>query len=422
MLLSHLISVELNCSVVEQFALGCINGELLGGKLYHYQLFGPLGSLLDSQILAAYFQLTWRLTMNISFAFLILISFLLLAPDSGADTVSLKNGDHLTGTISGSDGKQVTLKTDYAGEIKVQWPAVKELSSEKPLYVVTPEKKTVNGNVTVEGTDMIVHTTAEGEVKVPLAAVTIVRSEDEEQAYERGLHPRLLNAWKGGVNVGFALARGNSDTTNLNTGFTADRKTLSDEIQAYSSSVYSTNGGTMAGGPGGVTANEVLGGASYDRNITKKLFAFGSGDFTHDALQDLTVRQIYTGGLGWHAINNPNTTLDVLAGVNYTRENYSGVAPVASVGRNLPGLTAGENFMHTLGKTTVLTEDFLFYPDLSDFSQYRFSLDAGVVTKINKWLGWQASLSDRYVTNPPIPGTESDDFILSTGLNVAFSH
>jgi hypothetical protein len=71
---------------------------------------------------------------------------------------------------------------------------------------------------------------------------------------------------------------------------------------------------------------------------------------------------------------------------------------------------------------TLLTEDFSFYPDLSDFSQYRFSLDAGVVTKINKWLGWQTSLSDRYVTDPPIPGTKSNDFILSTGLNIAFSH
>ncbi len=360
--------------------------------------------------------------MKVVCALLLSIGFLSLAPGNRADSLVLKNGDHLTGTISDSDGKQVTLKTDYAGEIKVQWSAVKDLTSEKPLYVVTPEKKTVNGNVTVDGANMIVHTATEGEVKVPLAAVTIVRSADEQQAYDKSLHPGLLDDWKGGVNVGFALARGNSDTTNLNTGFTADRKTLSDEVKGYLSSVYSTNGGTTSGGPGGVTANEILGGASYDRNITKKMFAFGSGDFTHDALQDLTLRQIYSGGLGWHAINTPNTTLNVLLGINYTRENYSDGAAVASVSRNLPGITAGENFMRKLGKSTVLTEDFLFYPDLSDINQYRFSLDAGLVTKLNKWLGWQTSLSDRYVTDPPIAGTKSNDFILSTGLNVSFNH
>jgi putative salt-induced outer membrane protein YdiY len=355
-------------------------------------------------------------------AILLSIGFVSLAPGVCADTLALKNGDHLTGTISDSDGKQITLKTDYAGEIKVQWTAVKALTSEKPLYVVTPEKKTVNGNVTVEGTDMIVHTSAEGEVRVPLTSVTVVRSGDEEQAYEKSLHPGLLDDWKGGVNFGFALSRGNSDTTNLNTGFTADRKTLSDEIKLYASSIYSTSGATTNGTSGGVTANAILGGVRYDRNITKTLFGFGSGDFTHDALQDLTLRQIYSGGLGWHAVNNPKTTFDVLAGINYTRENYSDGATVASVSRNLPGLTLGENFTHKLGGTTLLTEDFYFYPDLSDFSQYRFSLDAGMVTKINKWLGWQTSLSDRYVTDPPFAGTKSNDFILSTGLNIAFSH
>jgi len=269
---------------------------------------------------------------------------------------------------------------------------------------------------------MMVHTAAEGDVRVPLASVTIVRSADAEQSYEKSLRPGLLDDWTGGVNVGFALSRGNSDTTNLNAGLAADRKTLSDEVKIYASSIYSTNGGTSNGGPGGVTANEILGGAIYDRNITKKLFGFGSGDFMHDALQDLTLRQIYSGGLGWHAINNPHTTFDLLAGINYTRENYSDGTTVASVGRNLPGLTLGENFMHKLGKATVLTEDFSFYPDLSALSQYRFSLDAGVVTKFNKWLGWQTSLSDRYVTDPPIPGTKSDDFILSTGLSITFSH
>jgi len=359
-------------------------------------------------------KVVWNLVLAIIFFF--------LASQAGADTLILKNGDHLTGTITNSDGKQITLKTDYAGEIKVQWSALKELTSEKPLYVVTPDKKTVNGNVTIEGTDMVVHTPSAGDVRVPMTENTIVRSADAEQAYEQSLHPRLIDNWNGGINVGFALARGNSDTTNLNTGFTADRKTLSDEIKLYSSSIYSTSGSSTSGGTGGVTADEVLGGARYDRNITKSLFALGSGDFTHDALQDLTLRQIYTGGLGWHAINKPSTTLDLFSGINYTHENYSDGSTAASVSRNLPGLTFGEDYVRKLGSTTVLTEHFIFYPDLSDFSQYRFSLDAGTVTKISKWLGWQTSIADRYVTDPPILGTKSNDIIFSTGLNIAFTH
>jgi len=347
---------------------------------------------------------------------------LLLGAECSADTLSLKNGDHLTGTVTNSDGKQVTLKTDYAGEIKVDWSAVKDLMSDKPLYVETADKKTVNGNVGMEGSDLVVHTAASGDVHVPLTALTVVRSADEQQSYEKSLHPGILDDWKGGINIGFALARGNSDTTNLNTGFTGDRKTLSDELKLYSSSIYSTNGGTTVGGAGGVTANSTLGGFSYSRNITNKLFAFASGDFDHDELQDLTLRQIYSGGFGWHLINTPKTTFDVLGGINYTRENYSDGVAVMTVSRNLPGITTGETLTRKFGAATVLTQDFTFYPDLSDINQYRFSLDSGLVVKISKWFGWQSSLSDRYVTDPPVAGTKSNDVVLSTGFNIAFTH
>ncbi|MGH9692176.1 MAG: DUF481 domain-containing protein [Candidatus Acidiferrales bacterium] len=362
--------------------------------------------------------------MKIAYAFVLAVGVLSMVTAAGADTLTLKNGDHLTGTVVSSDGKQVTLKTDYAGDMKIQWSDVQDLNSTEPLYVVTPDHKTVNGNLTLEGTDLVVHTASAGEVRVPLSRITVVRSAADEQAYENSLHPSLLEQWKGGIDVGFALARGNSDTTNLNTAFTADRKTLSDEIGMNLSSIYATSGATASGGATGVTANEILGGVHYNHNISKSLFAFVSGDFTHDALQDLDVRAIYSAGLGWHAINTPVTTLDLLGGVNYTRESYSTGATATSaafsVGRNLPGLTVGENLMHKFGASTALTEQFIFYPDLSSFSQYRFSLDSGVVTKINRWLGWQTSLSDRYVTNPPIFGTKSNDVILSTGLNVAF--
>lgn len=357
----------------------------------------------------------------------IILTSLSVGPAAFADSLALKNGDHLTGTITALDAQEITLKTDAAGEIKVKWSAVQELNSDTSLYVATPDKKTISGTVTLDGADLVVHTATAGEVRIALAQLTIVRSEQEQQAYEKSLHPGLFDDWTGAVNVGFALARGNSNTTNLNTAVLGDRKTLADEFKLSLSSIYSTSGTSTTGAPGGVTANEILGDVAYDRNFGPRTFVFASGDFTHDGLQDLDLRAIYSGGLGWHAINTTKTTLDALFGINYTRESYStgasaGAPTGVSVDRNLPGITAGENFMHKFGANTAITETFDFYPDLSDLSQYRFSLDAALVTKIKKWLGWQTSLSDRYVTDPPILGTKSNDVILSTGLNISFGH
>src|ERR1700679_188994 len=97
---------------------------------------------------------------------LLLFASAVVAPASRADTVALKNGDHLTGTITGSDGKELTLKTDYAGEIKIQWTAVMDVTSAAALYVVTADKKTVNGTITVADSDLVVHTATAGEVHV----------------------------------------------------------------------------------------------------------------------------------------------------------------------------------------------------------------------------------------------------------------
>lgn len=339
-----------------------------------------------------------------------------LSPAVVAEVVQLNNGDRLTGTISDSDNKNLVVKTDYAGEVKIQWSAIKSVTSETPIYVTSSDKKTVRGAITPEASGLTVRTASAGTVEVPFASITAVRSSAGQLAYEKTLHPSLIQDWNVSANVGFALARGNSDTTNLNTGLNAQRKTLSDKISVYESSIYSTNGVD-----GTVTANAILGGVAYNRDINPGMFVFVSGDFTHDELQDLNLRQIYSGGLGWHAINKTDTTLDLLGGINYTRESYSATALNPTVNRNLPGLTFGDDFMHKFNARTSVTEHFYFYPDLSDISQYRMSLDASGVTKINNWLGWQVSLSDRYVTNPPVPGTKSNDVILSTGLTITLA-
>jgi hypothetical protein len=40
--------------------------------------------------------------------------------------------------------------------------------------------------------------------------------------------------------------------------------------------------------------------------------------------------------------------------------------------------------------------------------------------EIKTWMGWQSTVSDRYISDP-IPFTVSNDFIFSTGFNFTFS-
>jgi putative salt-induced outer membrane protein len=329
-----------------------------------------------------------------------------------ADQVVLSNGDRLTGTVTKSDGKTLVIKTDLAGEVTVQWTAIQSLTSTAPLHVATAAK-TVVGPVTTSDGTLAVSTAQSGTVDVAKVEVTALRNDQEQAAYEKSLHPTLLQGWNGGVNLGFALTAGNSETKNLAIAFTADRKTSHDEIALYTNTIYATN--DAPGATPSVTANATQAGARYDRNFTKVLFGFGNADFQTDALQNLNLRSVFGGGLGFHAINTSRTTLDFLGGVNYTHEDYVGLD------HSFAALTLGEELMYKLGASTLLNQKLYFFPNLDDTSQYRATFSLGTITKISKWLGWQNAFGDIYVTNPPV-GKKTNDLQLTTGINVAFTH
>jgi putative salt-induced outer membrane protein len=221
-----------------------------------------------------------------------------------------------------------------------------------------------------------------------------------------------LQSWAGGANVGFALTRGNSQTKNLALAFTADRKTLHDDISLYANTVYAAN--DARGAIPSETANTTQSGARYAHNLTARLFGYGSADFQTDALQSLNLRSVLGGGLGFHVINTDRTTFDLLGGLNYTREDY------VALKRNFAALTLGQELMHKLGVSSVLTEKLYLFPDLNQTGQYRGTFNLGTVTKLSKWLGWQNAFGDIYVTNPPA-GKKQNDILLTTGLNVSFT-
>ncbi|MGB6384286.1 MAG: DUF481 domain-containing protein [Terriglobales bacterium] len=379
--------------------------------------------------------------------FVVGILLLLTIPAFG-DQVVLKNGDRLTGSITKSDGKVLVIKTDAAGDVTIKFDSIQSITSTGDLNV-TLGGKTVVGPVTTNGDNVVVTTKTAGPVEAPKASVTLVRSPAEQAAYEKSLHPGLLEGWAGGLNLGFAVTAGNSETKSLNIAFNAARTGFHDKLVLYTNSIYATTSKPASL----TTADTNGGGIRYDHDFSPRTFGFVSGDFFSNSLQDLSLRSILGGGYGEHVIKSPTTTLDLLAGLNYTHESFSDVSnpnappPPASQtyspSDSSAALTLGDTFTHKLGKSTLLTQSFLFYPGLTktsivvieptppnsseDVRQYRGAFNLSTVTKINKWLGWQNSFGDVFVTHPPTvalgtPRIERNDVQFATGLNISFTH
>jgi len=367
-----------------------------------------------------------------------------------ADQIVLKNGDKITGTVIKSDAKNVVIKPEYAGEVTIDWSAVQDMSSTKNFHVGLKSGENVVGSLTVKEGKLEVTTKDLGTVETPRENIVLIRDDADQLAYEKSLHPRWSEGWTGGLNLGFAVTGGNSETKNLNIAFNAVHTGLHDKLTLYTNSVYATTAKPTSL----TTADANGGGIRYDHDLSARAFAFASADFFANSLQDLSLRSILGGGMGVHAIKTPVTTLDLLAGLNSTHDSFSDVAnpnpPLACTTGKQPAcfyspsyssasLSLGDVFMHKFGKSTVLTQSFLFYPGLTDTTidlpgnltesvrVYRGAFNLGTVTKINKWLGWQNSFGDVFVSNPPVvaPGTpriERNDVTFATGLNISFSH
>ena len=344
-----------------------------------------------------------------------------------ADQVTLKNGDRMTGTVVKSDGKSLVLHTDAAGDVTFDYSKIQQITTDADLHISSKDGKTSVGHVTTTDDKLEIATKSGGTVEVPKGDVTLIRNDAEQTAYEKSLHPGLMHGWEGGVNVGFSVARGNSETENLALAFNAAHPTLNDKITMYATSINTKN---QLSTPTTVASLET-GGIRYDRNINSKLFVFASADFMANALQFLDLRAVYGGGFGYHAIASDRTTLNFLGGVNYTHETYSNGTLVPNTNppvfesygktNRFVALTLGEELTHKLGESTDLTQNLGFFPNLQQTGEYRFTFNLGTVTKINKWLGWQNQFGDIYVSNPPT-SAKKNDVIFTTGLNIAFNH
>ena len=350
----------------------------------------------------------------------------LSATAAEADQLTLKNGDRLTGTVVKSDAKTLLLKTDFAGDINLQWDAVTSIVSSQTLHLALKDGQTIVGTVTTTDGKFEVATKETGPVAATKDAVASVRNDAEQKAYDdqvdRLRPPHLADFWSGLLDTGLSLTRGNSESLTYSLSGKAARVTDRDKISVYTTAVYASS---TVNGVNSTTAHAIRGGLRGDLNVSERLFVFGFTDFEYDRFQDLDLRNVVGGGLGYHVINTKATTFDLFVGGDYDQDFFGAIAAtatapaIAAVSRKNGEVVLGETFNAKINNRTTLTEQFSLYPGVSDTGSYRFQFDATAATKLKNWLSWQVTYSDRYLSNP-FAGLKKNDLILSSGVRLTF--
>jgi putative salt-induced outer membrane protein YdiY len=351
-----------------------------------------------------------------------ILALSIFSASAKADQVTLRNGDRLTGTIVKCDAKTLVMKTEFAGDVSVQWDPVSAIASSQPLHLALKDGQTIVGMVTTAENRFEVATKETGAVAASKEAVVAVRNDAEQKAYddqiERLRHPHLTDFWSGVLDTGLSLTRGNSESLTYSLGGKAARVTERDKITVYSNAIYTNS---SLNGVSATTAHAIRGGVRGDLNVGDKMFVFGFTDFEYDAFQHLDLRNVVGGGLGYHAIKTANTTFDLFGGGSFEQEYFSPNPPAEpiSLTRKSGEIVAGEELNTKMSNRTTLSERFALYPNVSNTGSYRFQFDTTAATKLKGWLSWQVTYSDRYLSDP-LPGLKKNDLLLSTGIRLTF--
>ncbi len=225
-----------------------------------------------------------------------------------ADTVWLKNGDKLTGTIKVFDGGKLLLNTKYAGDIPLDWREVKTLESDQHLLV---KQDAYTGEISKS-----LHAADDG--KVTLANGDVPETVDLA-SIQQIMKPKPVVTdlvWKGNVDAALDFQRAENDTNDYNIGFKTSathgrwRHNAKGEYNHESQDDVTT-------------INNWSAEYSLDRFITDKWFWDGRLTYKHDGVEDLRRQRTAGTGPGYQFWDDELGAFKVGSLLNWTDYEYA---------------------------------------------------------------------------------------------------
>ncbi len=333
-----------------------------------------------------------------------------------ADQITMKDGDRITGAIVKKDGDNIIVRSKNFGTVTLKWADVATVKSDQPLNITLAGGKTVKANIETQG-DRIQVAAPGGPQAVDPKDVVTLRDDGEEKTYQKFLHPRLLDLWTVTGSLNLAGTIGNAETSTLTTPINFVRASNTTRTTAYFNSISSS---AKINGVDSSTAKAVRGGWSHDHNLGKRVFANLFNDYEYDKFQSLDLRVTFGGGVGYHIWSQGPSHLSVVGGGDWNRAAFGASGSTAAFNRTSGEAFWGDDFNYKISARTSFVETFRMFDNLSDTGQYRMNADAAATTQLTKWLTWNISLSDRYLSDPA-PGFKKNDFLYSTGLGFSWA-
>ncbi len=342
------------------------------------------------------------------------------------DTLTLSDGEKLTGKLVRATGGSLTFHSDTVGDVTVEWAKVKELTSSRKFAVIPKgfqfkrnekDGQIPVGTLNVEG-DKIQVTTAAGQ-PVQSFATKDTGYVVEAGEYDKARHnPNFFEDWKGSITGGVSLVEA-TQTSETFTGavhliraiptedwLSARNRTLINFTSSY--------GKVDQPKTPEIKTNLINFDAERDQFCSGRGYFLGQAEFDHNFSQGLSLQQTYSGGAGWTVKKSAVQTLDLKMTASYISQRFEG----ASKDKNLIGSIFNETYHRKLPAGIVFDEQITLVPTWNNTNAYSGNAGAGVTMSLYKRLNLNISTLDTFLNDPP-PGFRKNSFQFTTGVTYA---
>lgn len=212
--------------------------------------------------------------------------------------------------------------------------------------------------------------------------------------------------WEKSAALGLTLTRGNSDTLLFTGNLLANKKWDVHEINLGADATYGENDDVKS-------AESLRGFGQYNYLFTERAFGYARLEALHDDIADIQYRVIFSPGVGYYFIKQPNTNLRGEAGPAFIYEKQGDDE------RGYMTLRLAERFDHKFNEKTKLWQTFEILPQVDDWNNFIINAEIGIETSLTEKLSLRTYLQDTY-DNEPAEGREKNDMKLVTALAYKF--
>jgi putative salt-induced outer membrane protein YdiY len=216
--------------------------------------------------------------------------------------------------------------------------------------------------------------------------------------------------WSGDVSLGIALARGNSNTTNISLSFTAE-KLLSKKLE------WANRGNYLLGRTADTKNSETIEFTSTAKwTHPKDFFTQIEINALQDKFKNYNHRIIPHLGIGYKIIQSDKAEASLMSGISgvFTKFEDSGETDYFT------GLMIGNEIVWKISPTAEFVQNLSINSNFSRFNNYFIRLEMSLSAAIANGWALKISMIDKYESFPIGEGIKKNDMIFLTNLSWKF--